>query len=354
MKILRLFAAALAVFVAASTVSAYDETYEKAVTLFKKRDYRAAIPYLEKFVAVRPEAAAYYMLGSSYYQLKELQKSKEYFDQAYLIDPQINLDRIPEHIGLSREDEALADELLDLSGMRKQVGALASIATSQIPNISGEGREGRVKQETPRIFREALQESKVYPAVVEVYKARFQRDHARSYAAWLKTPLGRKATKLELDSLQDVRATKAETLYLEYQKVGASRRKMLRRLEQATRASEAYVEIVSTTLREILTGMRSRLPENSRINYEEIGSMVDNIRSMPRELITDQILASLGYTYRDLLDRELEEVVQFYESGDGQWAVETSMDSIVRGIGKASREIGEKMADIITSKRIAM
>lgn len=92
--------AAVAYFTCVSAVYAQEEFYGKAVQAYLKKDFKAAVKYLKEYVAQKPDASAYYLLGYSTYMaqkktakghpLKGDNEADEYFRQAYLIDPNFN------------------------------------------------------------------------------------------------------------------------------------------------------------------------------------------------------------------------------------------------------------------------
>lgn len=82
---------------------AQEETYEKAVNAYLKKDFKTAAAYLKEYVAHKPDAEAYYLLGYATYMIHRksggLRKSRgveaaDYFREAYLIDPNFSPKKI--------------------------------------------------------------------------------------------------------------------------------------------------------------------------------------------------------------------------------------------------------------------
>ena len=84
----------------------------------------------------------------------------------------------------------------------------------------------------------------------------------------------------------------------------------------------------------------------------EIEAIVEKIRNMPRDQLRNNVMVSLACTYRDLTDEELESAIQFYEAPAGRWFYDTSIKAITSAIGKASREIGEKLGKSLMAKDV--
>jgi tetratricopeptide (TPR) repeat protein len=97
------FAVLSAVILFASVLYGQDELYEKGRRAYLKKDYKTAVKYLSEYVAVNPDAGAYYLLGYAKYELLRKTgppkgkkdfwgdtRTAEYFKDAYLIDPNIS------------------------------------------------------------------------------------------------------------------------------------------------------------------------------------------------------------------------------------------------------------------------
>lgn len=96
-------AALIAVIFSASALCAQDELYEKGRRAYLKKDYKTAVKYLSDYVALNPDAGAYYLLGYARYELLRKTgspkgkkdfwgdtRTAEHFRDAYLIDPGVS------------------------------------------------------------------------------------------------------------------------------------------------------------------------------------------------------------------------------------------------------------------------
>jgi tetratricopeptide (TPR) repeat protein len=348
---IKLFFLLLIILVSAEAGAA-DGNYEKALQLFKGRDYKNAVVCLEKYVAERPDPAAYYMLGYASYELGDFDKAREYFDAAYLIDPDFSYKKIFEHSALFDEELMLIHEVLEISGAKEQISYYADVVGSGLPQFRNNLSEQKIRQELTRLIKESFRFDKIYPSVVQVFQSRFQKEHLMAVLSWLKTPVGRKMTALEIKANNPEAMKEIETFASEYQKMGETRKKLLMRLEKAINATEMNIEVVSASLLEMLKSMQSQTPERNRLSSGQIDAIVEKIRNMPREQLKNNVMVSLAYTYRELADKELETAIQFYETPAGKWFNETSIKAITSAIGKASREIGEQLGKALVAKNI--
>lgn len=333
---------------------AYDETYEKAVSYFKSREYRNAIPYLEQFVSRTPDPAGYYMLGYAFYQLSDFEKSREYFDAAYLIDPGFSSDKVPAHAGRSDEEERLIHDALALSGTRQQMAYYVDIVVSSVPDVQGVMSKERTKQDLHAIIRDSFGQGRLYPSLVSAFSGRFNRAHIRAVIQWLKSPLGRKMATRDFGTTTAEKLPQSGACENMYEKLPERRQKILEDMERAFGMTDLNIDIVSRSLFEMLKGMQSQLADRSSLSSSEIDALVENVRSMPRGHLTRHILYSLSCQYRDFTDDEIRAAMQFFATPAGRWFHETRRDALRAAIGKASRETGEKVGRTLALKRIAV
>ena len=84
-----IFFVALAPFTAVHAGS--DTEYERALKLYDRGKYREAVNLFSDYVQKRPDPSAYYYMGYASYKLGKYREATEYFQQAFLIDPNFSL-----------------------------------------------------------------------------------------------------------------------------------------------------------------------------------------------------------------------------------------------------------------------
>ncbi len=90
----------MTLFFSVATLHAEGDLYEKGLSAYLKKDYRAAVKYLKEYVSIRRDARGYYLLGYASYELRRREgkaagrrdfwgdrETEEYFREAYRIDP---------------------------------------------------------------------------------------------------------------------------------------------------------------------------------------------------------------------------------------------------------------------------
>lgn len=73
-------------FSTASIVTA-DDNYAKGISFYKKGDFKSSVKYLTAYTDKTPDPRAYYLLGYASYKLKDYSRSKKYFVDVFILDP---------------------------------------------------------------------------------------------------------------------------------------------------------------------------------------------------------------------------------------------------------------------------
>jgi hypothetical protein len=67
-----------------------EDDYKTALQYFNSGKYEESIPYFKSYVEKKPDPKAYYSLGYALYEVGRHDEAMEYFQDAYLIDPEIS------------------------------------------------------------------------------------------------------------------------------------------------------------------------------------------------------------------------------------------------------------------------
>ena len=70
-----------------------DTEYVTALKYYNSGKYKGAVEHLKDYVKKNPDPAAYYLMGYALYKLKRFDEATEYFNEAYLIDPNFSLEK---------------------------------------------------------------------------------------------------------------------------------------------------------------------------------------------------------------------------------------------------------------------
>ena len=62
---------------------ANESSLEQAYSLYYKGEKEAAISMIEDYVRETPDVKALYFLGYAYYEMQNMERAREYFDEAF-------------------------------------------------------------------------------------------------------------------------------------------------------------------------------------------------------------------------------------------------------------------------------
>ena len=83
MKSITLVFTALFLLMSFSLCLAQEVSLEEAYSLYYKGEKDKAIELIEDYVEDNPDPGALYFLGYAYYEMKQMEKAREYFTKAY-------------------------------------------------------------------------------------------------------------------------------------------------------------------------------------------------------------------------------------------------------------------------------
>ncbi len=71
-----------------------ENSYKKGLRSYYTGDYKEAVRILKEYVRHRPDPRAYYLIGYALYELGRYDEAARYFKEAYLIDPEISIEKL--------------------------------------------------------------------------------------------------------------------------------------------------------------------------------------------------------------------------------------------------------------------
>ncbi len=71
-----------------------DSEFRIGLKFYNSGNYKAAVKQLQEYVNKKPDPTAYYLIGYSLYKLGKFSEADEYFNQAFLIDPDFSLEKV--------------------------------------------------------------------------------------------------------------------------------------------------------------------------------------------------------------------------------------------------------------------
>ncbi|HVN37074.1 MAG TPA: hypothetical protein VMW19_02745 [Myxococcota bacterium] len=236
-------------------------------------------------------------------------------------------------------------EIYRLSGLEAQVGALDRVvAASLIPNLS------RVPAARAGVVRDAVLRAWSTPVLRQDVVDRLAKIHDPQHAAetlrWLRSPLGRRISKLETHatSAEGVQGLEAFSQQLRSHPPDATRLALARALDQATGATDFAVEVSLASGRAAMSAVGAASPEEKRLEPDKIEAAIEAQRQRLHDQLAPASLASTLFTYQSLSDSELETYLAFARGDAGRWYHDAVKQALLGMLTDVSGRMGLTVA----------
>jgi hypothetical protein len=236
---------------------------------------------------------------------------------------------------------ASVDEILELSGMRPQLPALArSLGAEYLPRPGQLGeRDGvRVAQIVARQFAP----EPLFAAIRADFRRSVDRTQLEAMASWFRSPLGRKITALEIEASKPEAAPKiaAFAAGLKAAPATAVRLELVQRLDWLTGASEDTTDLALAIAGSIARATAAAAPAEQRARTGLVERRVEEMRGQIAPVIAENVLAQVLYVYAPLTDAELKAYLEFVASPAGRTYARIAHGALVRVV----RDVADRTA----------
>lgn len=240
------------------------------------------------------------------------------------------------------EIDSIIEEVLILSGLKQQIEQIPGHLKSQkLPPQLSQQQHNTIA----RILSESFQPQFLNEEIKEYLRQGFTDERAWQLLVWLRSPLSRKMSQLEVhataaESIPDIERFAAR---LQSSLPEAQRLALVERLDAAGKLSETGTDMVIELLR-IMTQLSNEMTSpGRRPPAASFDQKLNALRSQLLVVVRQKTQLTYLFAYRSVADAELNEYVSFFESSLGKWYVKTFNDSILHalraGTEKAAQEI---------------
>lgn len=240
---------------------------------------------------------------------------------------------------------AAVREIVRLSGAERQLQTIASQARTQLrERHAGLPENTRIRIDTA--IGAAFAPKTLHHILVQGVEVRFDQERAAVALRWLRSPQGRRASRLDEAAAGPEMAQElsAYVARLRTTPPAPQRLRLTQRLEAATGAVAFTVELVTGMFTAMAGALDPVLPANARLKPGELDSIVADMRRQLEPTIREAILVTLLFTYRSLGEAELAEVVRFYESDAGQWYTTATGQALLDVMSAAASRLAVEIA----------
>lgn len=259
--------------------------------------------------------------------------------------------------GAALAQERRVDELLQKSGLHRQLEQIETMMKMGIDEAQAQAVARGVKaamgaQELARVkaaVSTAFGPDVLRQACREAFADRLTVQEESKVLDWLSTDLGRHITRLEeredFTSRAEV-ARRDQAVKQLFATLPASRVALARRLAAATLAGEAAANMIISTTVGTTYGVAAATPPFDPTLVDALRQRMEAQREQMAAYLHELAVAEYAYTYRSLLNEELERYVAFAESPHGRRYHQAAIGALDQAFARGSLQLGLELGTL--------
>ncbi|MGH7354841.1 MAG: hypothetical protein ACRELS_09740 [Candidatus Rokuibacteriota bacterium] len=248
-------------------------------------------------------------------------------------------------------DAALVDELFRATGVDRRLPGLAAQIQAEFQRQSGLGATPE-RQMLSDIVARQFRPDTLYPMVRDEFLRAAGGGRTRDTLAWYRSPFGRRVVGLEIQAgtPESQREFRAYATSIGSNWPG-SRVVLVRRLDDATRATETGLDSLVVMLRSFAAAVDAARPPEQRMDRSQLESQLKQTRDRAFGPTRQGALVAMLFTYRDLTESDLERYARFMESEAGSWYTRTLNRSLIQVVGVKAERTGAEVVRALPPER---
>ena len=255
---------------------------------------------------------------------------------------------------IPRSGPTRVDDLLELSGVRAQLVGLARGIAKELrpaPGIMNPKDQASID----RVLSKSLRPEALYGLLREAFIPQVDRTNLEAAAAWLRSPLGRRITVLEVSTADPSFEQKVADYAAEIQANRPSDRRveLIWRLDWVMGSSDSSADLFVTLSRGVAKAVSASGPPERRLRPGQIEEQVAEIRARVRQPLQAMHHTATLYAYRDLTDDELTAYVVFSSSDAGRWYNLAMHKAMASAVGRAVEQTATELVRAVPVERWA-
>jgi hypothetical protein len=236
-------------------------------------------------------------------------------------------------------------EIFRISGLEAQLGTLDQVvAASLAPNLQG------VPPAQAQVVQRAVLSEFNAPLLKQQVESRLAKVHHPAHAAatlrWLRSPLARRITALEVaaSSAESVREIERFAQNLPAQPPTPARVGLAREFDRATGWTEFALDVSLASARAAMTAIAAVRPDEPRLQPQQIEQAIASQRELMRNGIEQASLVSALFVYRSLSDTEFEAYIAWTKTDAGRWYHGVVREALLEVLTEVAGRMGRTVA----------
>jgi len=239
---------------------------------------------------------------------------------------------------LAADKNTVTNKILALTGMKSHAHEIANFAINEIENRKAGLPEDEFKR-LNTIIRQAFNEENIYSIIAAHFKHHYDAKHSPQWLSALKTTEMVEISALEHEGAKpsNFKNVIAYAQQLQSSPPAKTRLDLIKRLNDATRASDLAIESQISVTKILLHAINPYLTSNKQMSTSQLKSALDALRMQMTQNLEQFTTITYLYTYRTLSDEALKQYVTQYESPAGQWISNTTYNAVMEALTDANQ-----------------
>jgi hypothetical protein len=247
-----------------------------------------------------------------------------------------------------------ADDVLELSGVKPQ---LVTIPAKLGPEFRP--RRGALNAEDAAALEQIVGRNfaadRLYTQIRTEFRRRADARKLAAVADWLRSPVGRKITALEVAAGLEPEAGQKMLAFAPGGRSGPTpaRVALVERIDWAAGVTDGALESVLAVARAMATAVNRALPPDERQTSAQIEREIQQLRGQTRARLAQATTMFMLYEYRSVDDDELQQYADFLASDSGHWYSATMSKAMIRTVALAAQKTATETTRAIPPQRWA-
>jgi len=249
----------------------------------------------------------------------------------------------------STDKDQMIQDLVEKSGIQEQVRQIPlSLLYSLRQNMQLKQLPENYIKPIENEISEAFDPQIILRTIEQRFHENLSHKEIEKTLVWLNSSLGMKITELEKESAKPgaMKDGASDMQALLNDPAAVERLKYIQRIEKATRTTDITTDMVLNMQISVILALNSLAPPEQQKSYEEVTAFVNTQRNAVKEALSQQAISSFLYTYRDLVDAELEQYITFIESDAGRKYHDISLKALSEALVAASQKYAEYLGTL--------
>ena len=247
---------------------------------------------------------------------------------------------------VENEQGAVIERVLHRSGLIQQLAQLPQIVQAEMDRQPLPDATEEEAQRFKAIFVQAVAPSSMQAAVTQHLHSQYDAPKFKAMLDLLDTSLARKMTAFEVEAST---ATAQQAMLdfansLSATPPSAERVKLAEKLIDVAGGLDTVLAMQLGIAEAMMRAMVPFMPPEEDVSEAKLAEVLNQIRMQMTEPMTNYLMVSVFFTYRQATDEELQQYIAMYESDTGQWMTTLFNGALVHSFKVAADVMGKDAA----------